>query len=157
MWLFGFLPALIGYENRDVADKDFRNDKVDAGEIGSGHDVTPVYEVVLTRTDASPVTVRVRHKAPRGSDAATESTFRMAPDSIYASFDAAPASLRFATAVAGFAEILRQSPHARGWSLASVERIADGAAAGSPERLELVQLAHRARDLSGEGKLAVAQ
>ena len=148
---------LIGYENRDVADKDFRNDKVDAGEIGSGHDVTAVYEVVLTRTDTSPVTVRVRHKAPLGSDVASESTFRMAPESIYASFDAAPESLRFATAVAGFAEILRQSPHARAWNLATVERIADAAAAGSAERLELVQLAHRARNLSGEGKLAVAQ
>ena len=38
---------LIGYENRDIADKDFRNDRVDAGEVGSGHSVTALYEVVL--------------------------------------------------------------------------------------------------------------
>src|SRR6185436_7414271 len=58
---------LIGYENRDIADKDFRNDKVDAGEIGAGHSVTAVYDVVLKSTAASPVTVRLRHKPPTGS------------------------------------------------------------------------------------------
>src|SRR5512136_2967176 len=36
---------LIRYENRDVADQDFRNDTVDAGEVGSGHNVTALYEV----------------------------------------------------------------------------------------------------------------
>ena len=39
---------LVGYENRDVKDEDFRNDKVDAGEIGAGHQVTALYEVELT-------------------------------------------------------------------------------------------------------------
>ena len=38
---------LIGYENRDIADKDFRNDRVDAGEVGAGHNVTALYELVL--------------------------------------------------------------------------------------------------------------
>ncbi len=38
---------LLGYENRDVADRDFRNDAVDAGEIGAGHQVTALYEVKL--------------------------------------------------------------------------------------------------------------
>ena len=38
---------LLGYEDRDIADKDFRNDKIDAGEIGAGHTVTALYEVVL--------------------------------------------------------------------------------------------------------------
>src|SRR5690606_24280458 len=38
---------LIGYENRDVADDDFRNDRVDAGEIGAGHTVTALYEIEL--------------------------------------------------------------------------------------------------------------
>lgn len=45
-------PRLIGYENRDVADKDFRNDKVDGGEIGAGHSVTALYDVVF-RNEAS--------------------------------------------------------------------------------------------------------
>src|SRR5688500_4192831 len=40
---------LLGFENRDVADHDFRNDRVDAGEIGAGHEVTALYEVKLAR------------------------------------------------------------------------------------------------------------
>jgi Ca-activated chloride channel family protein len=100
---------LIGYENRDVADKDFRNDKIDGGEIGAGHSVTAMYDVVLKSTSASPVVVRLRHKEPLGSDQAAEVAVPMSPSSIAASFDAAPASFRFAAAVAGFAEILRQS------------------------------------------------
>ena len=39
---------LVGYENRDIADTDFRNDKVDAGEINSGHQITALYEIVRT-------------------------------------------------------------------------------------------------------------
>ncbi|MDP6944352.1 MAG: von Willebrand factor type A domain-containing protein, partial [Myxococcota bacterium] len=39
---------LLGYENRAIADEDFTNDAVDAGEVGSGHSVTALYEVVLT-------------------------------------------------------------------------------------------------------------
>ena len=38
---------LLGYENRDVADRDFRNDRVDAGEIGAGHSVTALYALSL--------------------------------------------------------------------------------------------------------------
>ena len=38
---------LIGYENRDVADQDFRNDAVDAGEIGAGHSATALYAVAF--------------------------------------------------------------------------------------------------------------
>ncbi|MEC9397191.1 MAG: von Willebrand factor type A domain-containing protein, partial [Myxococcota bacterium] len=68
---------LIGYENRDIADKDFRDDKVDAGEIGAGHTVTALYEVVLDESSASTIaTVRIRHKKPDGYKA-TENSFPM--------------------------------------------------------------------------------
>jgi Ca-activated chloride channel family protein len=147
---------LIGYENRDVADKDFRNDKVDGGEIGAGHSVTAVYDVVLTPAHGSPLTVRVRHKPPIGSETAAETAVRMDPGSIARSFDAAPADVRFASAVAGFAEILRQSPHAKDWTLASVEQIARSAAGGGTDQQELVDLVGRARRLSGPAA-AVAQ
>jgi len=43
----------LGYENRAIADKDFRNNKVDAGEIGAGHEVTAIYEIKLTKTALS--------------------------------------------------------------------------------------------------------
>lgn len=142
---------LVGYENRDVADKDFRNDKVDGGEIGAGHSVTAVYDVVLKSTTASPVIVRLRHKAPIGSEVAEESVFKMAPTSIAASFEAAPADVRFASAVAAFAEILRRSPHAKDWKLGDVERIARTAAANRGDQQELISIVRRADALGGGG------
>ncbi len=53
---------LLGFENRDVADRDFRNDKVDAGEVGAGHEVTALYEVKLAkeRPRGTLATVRLR-------------------------------------------------------------------------------------------------
>ena len=154
---------LIGYENRDIADKDFRNDKVDAGEIGSGHSVTAFYEVELKTTKGPtstkvPVVVRLRHKAPLGPDKADETLVRMEPGTIASTFDAAPADFRFGAAVVGFAEILRQSPHARGWKLADVERIARGAASQNGDQQEFISLARRAGALSaGKADAAVAK
>jgi Ca-activated chloride channel family protein len=64
---------LVGYENRDIADKDFRNDRVDAGEVGSGHQVTALYEVVLKDNYAPTLaTVRMRYEKPGADSAATE-------------------------------------------------------------------------------------
>ncbi|MGH7860189.1 MAG: YfbK domain-containing protein, partial [Candidatus Binatia bacterium] len=64
---------LLGYENRDVADRDFRNDRVDAGEIGAGHSVTAFYEVELKDGGKGPLaTVRLRAKRPRGVEAAEQ-------------------------------------------------------------------------------------
>ena len=98
---------LIGYENRDLADDDFRKDDVDAGEIGAGHQVTALYEVELT--DAG--------KAPRRSASCASATRRPRPTAIEDAFampararrDFAAASqdLRFAFAVAAFADVLR--------------------------------------------------
>jgi len=141
---------LLGYENRDIKDRDFRNDKVDAGEVGSGHTVTALYDVVLTRTDKSPVTVRVRHKAPTGSERAEESVFPMPAASIARTFEGASADFRFAAAVAGLAEVLRKSPHAAEWRLDQVARIANDASQGRAERLELVGLVNKAAQLSGQ-------
>ena len=89
---------LVGYENRDIKDEDFRNDAVDAGEVGAGHQVTALYEVELKRADVPFGTVRIRHKAPTG-DKATESAFAM-PARPAASFANAAADFRFAFAVA---------------------------------------------------------
>ena len=57
---------LLGYENRAVADEDFRDDSVDAGEVGGGHSVTALYEVKLWRSPAgeSLGTFRVRYRLP---------------------------------------------------------------------------------------------
>ena len=101
---------LVGYENRDVADEDFRNDKVDAGEIGAGHQVTALYEVELTakgkQAHAPLGAVRIRHKAARRATKATEAAFPMVGGPA-ASFAKASADFRFAFAVAAFADVLR--------------------------------------------------
>jgi Ca-activated chloride channel family protein len=73
----------------------------------------------------------------------------MSPSSIAASFDAAPANFRFAAAVAGFAEILRQSPHARNSSLSEIERIARASAADRGDQQELLDIVKRASAIAG--------
>ena len=142
---------LIGYENRNIADDDFRKDAVDAGEIGAGHQVTAMYEVELTpkglAQNAGFGTVRIRHKAPDG-DVATEGAFAMTAPAA-ASFDAAPADLRFAFAVAAFADVLRGGDEARGWSLDKIASVAREASGDSAERAELVGLVEKARALRG--------
>src|SRR5690606_8870778 len=122
-----------GYENRDIADADFRNDKVDAGEIGAGHSVTALYEVALTGAPGDLATVRVRAKAPTGSKA-LEQSFSFGPDRIAKRLDQASTDLRFATAVAGTADILRESPDAAGFSLARAIELARGSTGGNAER-----------------------
>jgi Ca-activated chloride channel family protein len=141
---------LIGYENRDVADKDFRNDRVDGGEVGSGHAVTAVYDVVFKRTDASPLTVRLRAKPAAGDGAAAETAFAMKPSEISSTFAATSEDFRFAVAVTGFAEVLRKSPHAAGIRLAALEQIAVDSAAGRDDRAEFITLVRKARTL-GDG------
>jgi Ca-activated chloride channel family protein len=143
---------LVGYENRTIADDDFRNDAVDAGEIGPGHQVTAMYELALTaQAKAAPAPlglVRIRHKAPEGSEVATEHTFAMAAPPA-ASFDAATADLRFAFAVSAFADLLRGQDDAKRWSLDAIEQVARSAAGDDPDRHELVALIGKARQLRG--------
>lgn len=133
---------LIGYENRDIADDDFRDDKVDAGEIGAGHTVTALYEIELAEGDESSslATVRIRAKQPRGTKAA-ESAYLLDRGDVAGSFDGASNDFRFAVAVMAGAEILRGSPHAAEWDLAKVIAIASRAGAeGNSERTEFVEL-----------------
>ncbi|MFP2904161.1 vWA domain-containing protein [Pyxidicoccus sp. 3LFB2] len=140
---------LLGYENRDVADNDFRNDKVDAGEIGAGHNVTAVYEVELTGDAKEALaTVRVRAKAPNGTEAA-EQAFPFERSLLRPSLEAASPDFRFAVAVASTADILRGNPAAESWSLATAQKLAEGAAAGDADRNEFVRLVTQARALMG--------
>ena len=118
---------LLGYENRAVADIDFRNDAVDAGEVGSGHQVVALYEIVRSGAgsgEAPLATVRLRWKAPHqgvgleaGSGAATEIEHAVRALDAAGSYAATSAGYRRAVLVAQFAEFLRRSVHARGDSL----------------------------------------
>jgi Ca-activated chloride channel family protein len=137
---------LVGYENRDVADEDFRNDKKDAGEIGAGHAVTALYELELSSQDigTSPTanlgTVRIRAKKPRGTKAEemsvmiTAADLRERPNDLDHDGQAA-----VATALA--AEILRGSPYAEGRTLGEAASLLREAAIGphAEERLELAR------------------
>lgn len=127
---------LIGYEDRAIADMDFRDDKVDAGEVGAGHRVTALYEVVpkgkqIPKIDGAPVDktaepepgdreldsedmilVKVRYKQPGAgeTDAAKEVVIRAAGSDVPA-FDKADKDLQYSAAIAAFAEILKDSPY----------------------------------------------
>lgn len=141
---------LVGYENRDIADKDFRNDAVDAGEIGAGHTVTAIYELDLAvPADELPeeiATVRVRNKTPRGSKA-IERAFPLTKSSVQKTLRNASKDYQFAAAVVAFAEKLRESPYATGISYGLIEEIAAASTRNDADRKELVALVQRAARL----------
>jgi Ca-activated chloride channel family protein len=114
---------LLGYENRDVADDDFRNDDVDAGEIGAGHSVTALYEVEpfagLEDSDAPLATVRLRWQEPE-TDEVIEAERTLLFSDVQHNFAAADPRFQLAAAVAEFAEILKDSPYAEGSTLANL-------------------------------------
>ncbi|WP_423603697.1 vWA domain-containing protein [Sphingomonas sp. MS122] len=157
---------LVGYETRLLNRDDFDNDKVDAGDVGSGQTVTAIYEIVLvggprTMGDlryATPALlatgpqsgelgfVKIRYKLPK-SDTSRLITTPIGGRVRYASFDAAPQDARFAAAVAGFAELLRGGRHNGALSFDDVLRMAT-AARGTDEfgyRSEFLQLVRTAK------------
>ncbi|MGW1489946.1 YfbK domain-containing protein [Streptomyces sp. NPDC002402] len=99
---------LIGYENRAVADEDFRNDRVDGGEVGPGHTVTALYAVRLREGASGHVaTATVRWLDPR-TRAPHEQTGSVETDAIDgALWDAASERLQVTAVAAYFAESLR--------------------------------------------------
>ncbi len=141
---------LVGYENRDVADEDFRDDAVDGGEIGAGHSVTAIYDVVFRRLELAPIVVRVRSKAI-DTDAVAETEAALGAWQIAARYADASESFRLAATVAGFAESLRGSAHGARLHLADLEREASSLAGDDPDRGELARLITRARALRGGG------
>ena len=119
---------LLGYENRDVADKDFRNDTVDGGEVGAGHSVTALYELELTdelKDDLG--IVRLRYQSPRGGRV-TEIQEHISAKCISPSFGKATAHYRLAATVSQYAEILRHSQFVKGRTiedlLPQIEKVA---------------------------------
>jgi Ca-activated chloride channel family protein len=109
---------LLGYENRDVADEDFRNNDVDAGEVGAGHSVTALYEIKfhkhvdMQKAYERALTVYVRYEDPDWGDI-VEVAREFWPDEFQAHWmETSPAFLLTAS-VAEYAEILRGSYWAR--------------------------------------------
>jgi len=164
---------LIGYETRLLNRDDFANDKVDAGEVGSGQSVTALYEIVPvggprlvddlryaapqgpSRTaEPSPhageyAFVKIRYKLPKSDVSALIST-PVERSAEWARFEDAPQEARFATAVAGLGEILRGGRHTGQFGYEDVLRIASAARGDDPfgYRSEFLQLVRAAKTAS---------
>jgi Ca-activated chloride channel family protein len=111
---------LIGYENRDVPDEKFRDDKYDGGEVGAGHSVTALYELKLwPDKDGTVATTYVRYKDADTWEA-TEFKSSIATKDLNKSFEDSSKEFRLAATVAEFAEILRKSYWAKDATLDSV-------------------------------------
>ena len=152
---------LIGYETRRLRREDFNNDKVDAGDIGAGHQVTALYEVTPVGSPAQlsdPLRygaaetadsstdelgfLRLRYKAP-GSD-----TSQLIETPISA--DTTRSEAGFATAIAGFGQLLRGSDYLGDWSYDDAIALANATKGDDPfgYRAEAIQLMRLAASLS---------
>ncbi|MDH6254411.1 Ca-activated chloride channel family protein [Chryseobacterium sp. H1D6B] len=134
---------LIGYENRKLKNEDFTNDKIDAGELGSGHTVTALYEVIpanvdsefspkendlkYTKTSSSQnfgdelATIKFRYKKPDGDRSMEISEVVKKSD---ASISAASPDFKFASSVAWFGLVLRNSGLIKDKNLTDIENLA---------------------------------
>jgi Ca-activated chloride channel family protein len=116
---------LIGYENRAIADQDFRNDQVDAGEIGAGHSATALYALRLQPgTSGRIATVQLRWQDP-DSGQVREINGNLNTWDIAAGFEQTSPRYQLAVTAAQFAEVLRRSPYVDGWTT----RLVNGQAA----------------------------
>jgi Ca-activated chloride channel family protein len=165
---------LIGYENRILAAEDFNDDTKDAGEIGAGHTVTALYEVVPAGGEADvstpPVddlryqsatklskaakagellTLKIRYKQPDGD---TSSLLTFPTEDKGTKFGQASQDFRFAAAVASFGMLLRDSQYKGNATFAGVLETATEAASGdtSGYRAEFLEMIERARQIAGQ-------
>ncbi|MFL9838017.1 von Willebrand factor type A domain-containing protein [Flavobacterium sp. ST-75] len=135
---------LIGYENRKLRDQDFENDAIDAGELGSGHTVTALYEIIpvgvesdyftpdsklkytqqakeKSKYEDELATVKLRHKKPDGNKSTeTELVIENEPVEL----DKASADFKFAASVAWFGLKLRDSELIPSKSSKKIEKLA---------------------------------
>ncbi len=161
---------LIGYENRALAEEDFNNDAVDAGEIGAGHQVTALYELVPVgrkgwtperryAANARPVAsgdkssemgvIRLRYKLPNG-DTSRLIEKVLPADQLARRTPQASGDMAFAAAVAGFGQYLRGDTYLNGWTPADSISLAHKAGP-APWRKDFLQMARRAEELRKGG------
>ncbi len=115
---------LLGYENRDMADEQFRDDTVDAGEVGAGHSVTALYEIKFHDDAAGDaLAVRIRYADPETQEV-TEQSRTLARADFRTTFTEASPHFQLAAAAAEYAEILRNSYWAKESSLDDVAELA---------------------------------
>ena len=164
---------LIGYENRLLAAEDFNDDTKDAGELGAGHTVTALYEIVPPgvetpdRSSIDPLRyqepesrpaaergadsdelmfVKLRYKRPDGDRS------RLIEQAVRDRVTDASADMRFAASVAAFGMLLRDSEHCGDFTLRDVARLAKGAV-GEDRRGYRSEFVHLVEQTSGLGLL----
>jgi Ca-activated chloride channel family protein len=160
---------LIGYENRALAEEDFTNDAVDAGDIGAGHQVTALYEVVpagsagwlpdrrYEANRAAPLGkggnelcfVKLRYKAPEGGP--SREIARPVPASLASGATAPKGDMAFAVAVAAFGQKLRGDKYLGAFSYGDIRALA-GSADGywRQEFVKLTELVPAQRSSGGK-------
>jgi Ca-activated chloride channel family protein len=164
---------LIGYETRALNRDDFANDKVDAGDVGSGQTVTALYDIVpvggprvmadlrygaAVRTDEAMTHggeyafVNIRYKLPK-SDVSKLISATVDRSVEQARFDDASIDARFATSVAAFGELLRGGRHTGRFGYDDILRLASAARGDDPfgYRSEFIQLVRAAKTASAMG------
>lgn len=141
---------LLGYENRDVADQDFRNDAVDAGEIGAGHAVTALYAVSLyPEVEGRIATIQLRWQDPETYQV-QEINQNLNTWDLARRFEQADPHFQLSVLVGQFAEVLRQSSWARETSISSLLEYAYSLPRSlqrQPEVAEFISLVRQAADL----------
>ena len=164
---------LIGYETRMLAREDFNNDKVDAGDIGAGHSVTAIYEItpvgakgLIDESRYAPASeatgqsnelafLKLRYK-PIDKDTSSLMTTPVTDSRIWKSLDEAPQYVRFASAVAGFGQLLKQAPYLSDeFDYDAVINLANGAKGNDTfgYRAEFVQLVRSAKTAAAQEAL----
>ena len=161
---------LLGYETRLLAREDFRNDKVDAGEIGAGHTATVLYEIIPAGADAQriperryenegaePATeiadeyafVKIRYKLS-GAERSTLIARPVTTADAVERLDAVSQDARFAVAVAAFGELLGGGRYIGDYDYEDIVALANGARGEDPfgYRSEFVRLVRLAQSLS---------
>lgn len=140
---------LVGYENRDVADADFRNDSVDAGEVGAGHSVTALYEIKrFPGAEGNVATVRIRYEKPDGGNIVEEAQ-SLSTASIREDVAGTTPRFKLATAVGQYAELLRHSQWVDGQSVEDVIGLAQRAADGYNNNADVSEFVNLVVQASG--------
>jgi Ca-activated chloride channel family protein len=146
---------LLGYENRDIADDRFRDDTVDAGEIGAGHDVTALYEVKLEGRPGRRDEIATLHLrwASAAAGEMVEISHVVTGADFAPAWDKASPALRLTTLVAEFAELLKKTYWSKGGELDGVFFRAQQVSAefaGDRKVADFVSLVGRAAEYSRE-------
>lgn len=143
----------IGYENRALNNKDFTDDTKDAGELGSGHSVTALYEIEPLRTSGTIATLKIRYKEPGAPSSQEVAT--VINDEGHSVYDASP-DTQFAAAIAEFGMLLRNSKHKGTATWADVTALARAMRGEDMEgyREEVLRMIDSGRSLLGDHQVA---